>query len=84
MTIAYGEGYHLYAECLDNKYVYLKVEGGEMVESFGSEFHRSRHPDAKPEMVYRIPTKIAEQLFESDLPVLGEGCIPLRDLETLK
>lgn len=82
MTIAYGNGYHLYAECLDNKYVYLDVKGGEWVEDEGSKFFRSYYPDqkAEPHMVFRIPAEIAERLFDSALPVIGEGGNPLRDV----
>ena len=85
MTIEYGEGYRLYAECLENHCVYLKIDGAEWVESYGSEFVR-QECDRKglagppPQMVLRIPREVAERLFMSDLPVTGEGGIPLRDM----
>ena len=86
MTIDYGEGYHLYAECLENHCVYLKIDGAEWVESYGSEFTR-KECERKglaappPQMVLRIPRGIAEQLFQFDLPVWGEGGMPLRDVQ---
>ena len=89
MTIAHGKGYHLYAECLESTHVYLQIDGGKWMESYGSEFYREHRAkegkviDTLPEMVLRIPAEIAERLFESDLPVWGEGGMPLKDVATV-
>jgi hypothetical protein len=84
MTIHHGEGFHLYAECLESSHVYLEIDGAEWVESHGSEFWREELAKKDlavppPEMVLRIPTKIAEALFDSDLTVIEEG-MPARDI----
>ena len=90
MSIAFEpDCYHLYAERLDSRYVYLKVKGGEWVESFGSESWREQeaekgNPLELPrEMVLKIPAAVAEKLFDSDLPVWGEGGMPLREVASV-
>lgn len=85
MTVMHGDGFHLYAEVLDSKHVYLEVDGAEWVESHGSAFHRKWLKDQgklvipPPDMVLQIPVAVAERLFGSDLGIIGEGGLPVRD-----